>query len=104
MAAKGTASKQIVFNKLMEVFPGCFWEDENKILRVPLDEDGARVEIKVTLTAAKTNLGDGKPVSAFSNQSTSAFENYPVEEKTPDIEPSQEEKENVAKLLASLGF
>ena len=101
MAAKGTVSKSVVFDKLKEVFPASFWEDEGKILRIPLDEDGTRVEIKVTLTAAKTNLGDGAVASAFS----APVPNNAAETiTTPDIEPSQEEKDNVAKLLASLGL
>ena len=101
MAAKGTVSKSVVFDKLKEVFPESFWEDEGKILRIPLDEDGTRVEIKVTLTAAKTNLGDGVVASAFS---TPISNNTAEATATPDIEPSQEEKDNVAKLLASLGL
>ena len=99
--AKGTDSKNIIFTKLMEVFPDAFWEDAGKILRVPFNEDGSRVEIKVTLTAAKNNLG-GEAVS-------SAFDNTPIVNNTPSvttssIEPTQEEKDNVAKLIASLGL
>ena len=37
--AKGTDSKNIIFTKLMEVFPDAFWEDAGKILRVPFNED-----------------------------------------------------------------
>ena len=99
--AKGTDSKNIIFTKLMEVFPDSFWEDTGKILRVPFNEDGSKVEIKVTLTAAKNNLG-GEAVS-------SAFDNTPIVNNTPSvttssIEPTQEEKDNVAKLIASLGL
>lgn len=101
MAAKGTESKNIIFTKLQEVFPNSFWEDQGKILRIPLDENGSRVEVKVTLTAAKTNLGGEDPASAFdstpivnSNSSTS----------NTVLEPTEEEKENVSKLIASLGL
>ena len=99
--AKGTESKNIVFAKLMEVFPDSFWEDTGKILRVPFNEDGSRVEIKITLTAAKNNLG-GEAVS-------SAFDNTPVVNNTSSvttssIEPTQEEKDNIVKLIASLGL
>lgn len=97
MAAKGTESKNIIFTKLQEVFPDAFWEDQGKILRIPLTENGTRVEVKVSLTAAKTNLGGDEPVSAFSAEPV-------VKTSTPDIEPTQEEKDNVNKLLASLGL
>lgn len=98
MATKGTESKNIIFTKIKEIFPEAFWEDQGKILRVPLDENGTRVEIKVTLTAAKTNLG-GETVK-------SAFEEIPIMNTAANtiLEPTQEEKENVSKLIASLGL
>lgn len=101
--AKGTESKNIVFTKLQEVFPESFWEDQGKILRIPLDENGTRVEIKVTLTAAKNNLGGETPNSAFdASPVVTNFNKTPT--NNPAIEPTQEEKDNVAKLIASLGL
>lgn len=104
MAARGTKSKVQVFEKLMEVYPDSFWEDENKILRIPIDEDGTRVEIKVALTAAKNNLGEGgtAPKSAFNNEVSPNI--MPQPEKEADLEPTEEEKANVSRLLASLGL
>lgn len=96
MAAKGTESKGIIFNKLKEIYPNSFWEDENKILRIPMSEGGIPIEIKVTLTAAKNILGSGAVASAFPTTSE------PVVEKP--VEMTEEEKENVATLLASLNL
>jgi len=96
MAAKGTESKCIIFNKLKEIYPNSFWEDENKILRIPMNEGGNPIEIKVTLTAAKNILGNGVVESAFPTASE------PVVEKP--VEMTEEEKENVATLLASLNL
>lgn len=96
MAAKGTESKCIIFNKLKEIYPNSFWEDENKILRIPMNEGGTPIEIKVTLTAAKNILGSGAVESAFPTASE------PVVEKP--VEMTEEEKENVATLLASLNL
>ena len=96
MAAKGTESKCIIFNKLKEIYPNSFWEDENKILRIPMNEGGNPIEIKVTLTAAKNILGSGAVESAFPTASE------PVIEKP--VEMTEEEKENVATLLASLNL
>lgn len=101
MAAKGTESKNIVFAKLQEVFPESFWEDQGKILRVPLDENGARVEIKVTLTAAKNNLKGDAAGSAFEAVPLSVTENV---SKNSILEPTEEEKENVRMLIESLGL
>lgn len=106
MAVRGTESKNVVFTKLQEIFPDAFWEDQGKILRIPLDENGTRVEIKVSLTAAKNNLGGDSVPSAFDVGPTqnSAFKNFDVSTPQSSIEPTQEEKENVNKLIASLGL
>ena len=96
MAAKGTESKRVIFDKLKEIYPNSFWEDENKILRIPMNEGGNPIEIKVTLTAAKNILGSGAVESAFPTASE------PVVEKP--VEMTEEEKENVATLLASLNL
>jgi len=96
MAAKGTESKGLIFNKLQELYPNAFWEDTGKILRIPMTESGVPIEIKVTLTAAKNILGGGQVESAFSTETTSAPEKV--------IEMTEEEKSNVSKLLASLNL
>ena len=96
MAAKGIMSKGIIFNKLKEIYPNSFWEDESKIPRIPMNEGGNPIEIKVTLTAAKNILGSGAVESAFPTASE------PVVEKP--VEMTEEEKENVATLLASLNL
>ena len=93
---RGTESKGIIFNKLKEIYPNSFWEDENKILRIPMNEGGNPIEIKVTLTAAKNILGSGAIESAF------PIASEPVVEKP--VEMTEEEKENVATLLASLNL
>ena len=93
---RGTESKGVIFNKLKEIYPNSFWEDENKILRIPMNEGGNPIEIKVTLTAAKNILGSGAVESAFPTASE------PVVEKP--VEMTEEEKENVATLLASLNL
>lgn len=112
MAAKGNESKTILFNKIKEIYPNSFWEEENKILRVPFNENGTRVELKISLTAAKTNLGGDNVESAFSSESISvqsapqkpmsAFDNDPPANN--DIEPSEEEKANVERLIKALNF
>lgn len=104
MSARGTDSKNTVFAKLQEVFPDAFWEEPGKILRVPLDENGSRVEIKVSLTAAKTNLGDGVATSAFSTTSESAASAFPTPTVSSSLEPTEEEKNNVQALIKSLGL
>ena len=101
MAAKGTQSKNNIFKTLKQFYPDAFWEEEGKILRIPQEENGEIVEIKVQLTAAKV------PMTKISIK-TSAFENdVAAEEPKKSVtvaEPTVEEKENVEKLLRSLNF
>lgn len=102
MAARGTEAKNVIFNKLQEVFSDAFFEEPGKILRIPIEENGERIEIKVQLTAAKTNLSDKE--SAFSVEPVVIPKNSSEKSVSVDIEPTEEEKENVSKLIASLGL
>lgn len=99
MAARGTDTKNAIWDKLIEVFPNAFWEDTGKILRIPGQENGNRVEVKVTLTAAKNNLFDDNGV-----ENIAAVPAATTPEGKPIVEPSDEEKANVAAMLASLGL
>ena len=100
--AKGTESKNMLFKALMEKYPNSFWEDENKILRVPFNEGGSRVEVKVQLTAAKVNLreSDNDNMATFGNDSVQNSKGK-IEFKV-DVEPSKEELDNVKKMLEAL--
>lgn len=96
--ARGTIAKKEVISKLKEVFPDMF-EYGNKELRIPMMEDGQRVEIKVALTCAKTNVG-GDDASVESGVQTLDFSN----ETPAKLEPSAEEKQNIAELMSRLGL
>lgn len=98
---KGADSKEIIFKKLTQVFPGSFMDD--KVLRIPMTENGEPLEIKVALTCAKDILGDGVAASAFpDNGESPAAPSLAISEA--DIEPSEDEKNNVAKMLESLNL
>ena len=68
-------------------------------IRIPLYENGEVIQIKVTLTAAKTNVDIGGDTAVPG--SAAATVSQPSGEI---VEPTAEEKENVANLLASLGL
>ena len=98
--AKGNDSKKIILQKIMETFPGSFMQDD-KILRIPMEEDGASVEIKVTLTAAKDLLGGG----AVLDLSDSDAKKDAGTAASPLIaEPTDEEKKNVQLMMEKLGM
>ena len=96
MAARGAWSKEQVWNKILETFPGSFVNE--KEIRIPMIENGDRIEIKVTLTAAKTNVGGDAVNEAV--QGTEATVSAPTEV----LPPSEEEKAQVNNLLAKLGL
>ena len=95
MAARGQESKNIVGNKILEVFPDAFLE--GKIIRIPFIEDGSEVQIKVTLTAAKDNLPHG--AEAPSGDLEPSDNGVTASTEAQLTEPSAEELENVRRLM-----
>lgn len=99
---RGQASKQSVEAVLLQTFPGAFKYD--KEIRVPMVEDGAEVQIKITLTAAKTNVACGGDV-AIPGAVTADKVVAPVgAPSTVDIKPTTEEQERVKALMESLNL
>lgn len=98
MAIKGQKAKSDITNKILEVFPGSFVY--NKEIRIPYVEDGVDGQIKIVLTAAKTNVENGGGDTPMLKAKT-GLEN--IEEKLPQ-EPTAEEKERLKMLLDKLGL
>ena len=99
--ARGQASKQSVEAVLLQTFPGAFKYD--KEIRVPMVEDGAEVQIKITLTAAKTNVtcgGDTAVPGVVPADKAVASVGAP----SVDIKPTEEEQERVKALMESLNL
>lgn len=91
MAVRGAEAKQKIISQIIENFPGAFTCNEGKELRIPIAENGERVEIKVALTCAKENIGDddGEILDSDGNVTTSA--------------PDARQQASLQKLLAKLG-
>ena len=100
--AKGAEEKQIVIDKIKEVFPEAFEYD--KTIRIPIGD----VQIKVALTCAKDNVEPGGDaavpgVKATKVNITEGAE--PVfEDVSAAVEPSAEELNAVSNLMESLGL
>ncbi len=100
--AKGSIAKEAIFKKILEVFPNSFMADA-KTLRIPWEENGETIEIKVALTAAKDILGDTGNMNW--EDGGGVTNTAAVAPKTPvSTEPTAEEKANVEKMMASLGL
>ena len=102
MASRGAEEKQIVINKIKEVFPEAFEYD--KTIRIPIGD----VQIKVALTAAKDNVepgGDTAVPGVKATKVTIAEGAEPVfEDVSKTIEPSQSELDAVNNLMSQLGL
>ena len=111
--AKGSASKEIIFARLLETFEGSFMQDD-KVLRIPMTESGETVEIKVTLTAAKDVLGAG--TSSNRAAGPTAVEEFDWSdnggaaggkssvEAAAAADLSETEKANIRKMMEALGL
>ena len=102
MASRGAEEKQIVIDKIKEVFPEAFEYD--KTIRIPIGD----VQIKVALTAAKDNVepgGDTAVPGVKATKVTIAKGAEPVfEDVSAAVEPSEEELNAVSNLMESLGL
>ena len=100
--AKGAEEKQIVIDKIKEVFPESFEYD--KVIRIPIGD----VQIKVALTCAKDNVEPGGDVAvpgAKATKITIADGAEPVfEDVSAIIEPSEDELNAVSNLMTQLGL
>lgn len=99
MGVKGSQIKQEISEKILKAFPGSFLYNDGKEIRINGTEDGVPVQIKVTLTAAKTMVGDAAdvPFDAETEVSDSSTPASPQE-------PSEDEKARLAMLLNKLGL
>lgn len=102
--AKGAVAKQEIGAKILEVFEGAFYYNNGKELRIPWNEGGNTVQIKIAMTCAKDNVDPSGEVveSAAAVKEEGPVSNFPAP-KTKS-EPTPEEKQNVEDLLKALGL
>lgn len=106
MAARGSESKDIITKKILETFNGAFIYDKNII--IPMNESGENLQIKVALTCAKVNVEAGGDTAVpgyqpVASSNTGTISNVVAASKEP-IQPTAEEKQNVANLMSLLGL
>ena len=99
--AKGAFAKEAITKTILETFPGSFVID--KVIRIPMTEDGASIQIKVALTAAKDIVDADGSVPNEPSGDYDFTSPAPVAEER-SFEPTPEEKANVANLLNALGL
>ena len=109
--AKGAAAKQEVMATILEAFgDNAFLYNDGKEVRVNCTENGEPVQIKIALTAAKVAVEPGAdnalPGAGLVKNDASPFPEPVVSQRVDavKIEASDDEKANVAALMASLGL
>lgn len=95
--ARGSQAKSEITKKLLETFEGSFLYNDGKEIRIPMNEDGDNVEIKITLTCAKENVGGNASFEASSAIGQDTTNSTPAE-------PTAEEVENVKKFINALNL
>jgi hypothetical protein len=100
--ARGAVSKAKATEMILKAFPGNFTYD--KEIRIPFQEDGEEIQLKCVLTCAKVNVEPNGDVAIPGEVSADInFEDSkPIEQKV--VEPTQEEKDNVKKLMETFGL
>lgn len=111
--AKGANLKKEIQNKILETFPGSFLYNDGKEIRICGSEGGEQLQIKCVLTCAKECVESGTDTAipgAAIVKTTNDSGDFPslyeavTPERTTPVAPTEEEKQNVANLLKSLGF
>ena len=100
--ARGQEFKKEITKKILEFFPNSFLYNDGKEIRICGQENGEEIQVKVTLTAAKENVYSGQDNVTPGATTINMPENKVIEQKV--IEPTQEEKDNVRKLMETFGL
>ena len=103
MAAKGSILKQEIASKILAAFPGSFLYNDGKEIRINGTENGEKLQIKLTLTAAKVAVEGGSDTVLPGEAATADVKPNVTNERIPQ-EPSEEEKERLTMLLNKLGL
>ena len=93
MAVRGQKLKQGVIAAILQAFPdNCFYDESKKEMRFEGIEDGERVQIKISFTAAKDIVERDIPIQSTIDNNT----------QEQSIEYTEQEKKETEFLLKGL--
>lgn len=101
MAARGAESKAKIIEKILTTFENSFQYD--KEVRIPMYENGELIQIKLTLTAAKTNV-ENEMKSSFPIAGDNKNDSNEKNITSSPAEPTEEEKQTLEDLMSKLGL
>lgn len=99
--AKGATAKVNVENKIREAFGADFVGNVDKKIYVWADDGGEKVQICISMTCPKVPVGIGSENNGID------FDNMPAGGSATEFKPAEitnEETENIRKLLTELGL
>lgn len=107
MGAKGSIAKEAVEKKIQQAFGADFIGVVDRKLYVWANDGGERVQIAIQLTCPKNPVGE-VDVSQINYGSSAGLDfesdNFTIAVPGQATEVSEEEKENLAKLLEKFGL
>ena len=92
--ARGAIAKESITKDILNFFGGSFLND--KEIRIPFNEDGEELQIKVTLTCAKVNVD---PPNGAASASVDTVTSTPVVENTEMTAEELAEVKSIAQRL-----
>lgn len=104
--AKGAIAKEVVAKKIAQAFGADFVGEYDKKLYVWAEENGEKVQIAISMTCPKNPVGDidfsAEPGNSLNFEDMSAA---PIAGgNAASAEVTDEEKKNIAELMARLGL
>lgn len=96
--AKGAIAKENAIKKIAEAFGADYLGEVDKKYYVQAEENGEMVQVALSLTCPKTPIASGGYAAASGPSDTL------VEAPRTSIEISDDEKKNIADLMARLGL
>lgn len=105
MAIKGAVAKEKIAKKIAEIFGPNFIGEFDKKLYVWSEENGEKVQVAITMTCPKNPVGEINFKAEIGNSLN--FEDMsaaPVFKSTEPAEITDQERENIANLMAKLGL
>lgn len=106
--AKNDMAKSLVVEKLKQAFGSDFLGEADKKYYVMSKEDGAPVQVAITLTCPKVPVDFGVAAAAPTVSVSNGMMDFSVpatnSQPKPQVEVSESEQENIRRMLERLGL
>jgi hypothetical protein len=100
MAVKGAAAKEQVIKRISSAFGEDFIGEVDKKIYVWANDNGEKVQIAISLTCPKNFVENISSVKSKNDE----ILDFSAETPSANVEISDEEKKNIAELMAKLGL